>query len=209
MATVLNPPEQRVLLANISWDTYERLLSAHRDVSAPRFTYNQGQLEIMSPSAEHERSKELIALLVNIVAEEMAIDVEGFGSTTFRREDLERGFEPDACFYIKNVSRVRGKANLDLSVDPPPDLIIEIDITHPSINKFSIFARLGVPEVWQYDANQLNIFLLSGESYLKQEESVALPILTSAIISNFIKESQTIERPVWLRQLRAWARQQR
>jgi len=208
MATVLIPSEQRVLLHNISWETYERLLAAQQDASAPRFTYDRGRLEIMSPSAEHEQFKEVITLLVNVTAEERAVDVEGFGSTTFRRADLERGFEPDACFYIEHVKRVRGKAHLDLTVDPPPELVIEIDITHPSLNKFLIFAQLGVPEVWRYDGRQLRIFRLTGTEYVESDESAVLPPLSSAIISHFIAESRRLERPTWLRGLRSWARQQ-
>jgi Uma2 family endonuclease len=118
MATVLRVSEQRILLDNIPWDLYEGLLAAYRDRSVPRFTYDRGQLEIMSPSAEHEQLKETVTLLVNIVAEEMPINVEGFGSTTFRREDIARGFEPDACFYIDNLARVKGKSELDLTEQP-------------------------------------------------------------------------------------------
>lgn len=147
MATVLSPPEQRVVLDNISWELYEELLAAHQDCSAPRFTYDRGLLEIVSPSAEHEHLKEMATLLVNIAAEEMSVNVEGFGSTTFRREDLARGFEPDACFYVQNVGRVKGKTRLDLTVDPPPDVIVEIDITSPSLSKFPIYAQMAVPEV--------------------------------------------------------------
>src|SRR3954447_24702649 len=101
MTAVLSPPEQRVQLHNVSWEMYESLLAAHQDTSAPRFTYDRGRLEIMSPSAEHERIKEVLTLLVNITAEEAAVDIQAFGSTTFRRQDLERGFEPDSCFYIE------------------------------------------------------------------------------------------------------------
>ena len=129
METVKSRAEQRVLLRNISWETYERLLEERGDNSAPRFTYDRGELEIMSPSPEHEALNRSIALLVEFLAAELGIDVYDLGSTTFRREDLERGFEPDSCFYIENEERVRGKTRKDLSVDPPPDLVIEIDIT--------------------------------------------------------------------------------
>ena len=100
MATVLSPPEQRVLLHNVGWDTYDRLLAAHQDMSTPRFTYDQGRLEITSPSAEHEQFKDVLALLVNVVAEEKVVDLEGFGSTTFRREDVEQGFEAHTGFFL-------------------------------------------------------------------------------------------------------------
>ena len=207
MATVLSPPEQRMVLDNISWETYERILEDHRDKSVPRFTYDRGRLEIMSPSPEGEKLKENTALLVNAVAEGMDIDIEGLGSTTFRREDLDRGFEPDGCFYIQNVKRVKGKTELDLRTDPPPDVVIEIDITNPSINKFPIFAQLGVPEVWRYDGGRWMVLALADGEYIEQAASIALPGLTAALILRFLEESQTLRRPDWLKRVREWARQ--
>lgn len=207
MATVLSPLEQRMVLDNISWETYERILEDHRDKSVPRFTYDRGKLEIMSPSPVHEKLKENTALLVNAVAEGMDIDVEGLGSTTFRREDLDRGFEPDGCFYIQNVERIKGKAELDLRTDPPPDLVIEIDITNPSINKFPIFAQLGVPEVWRYDGGQWTILALADGECIEREASIALSGLTAELILRFLEESQTLRRPDWLKCVREWARQ--
>src|SRR5262249_35819739 len=202
MSTILSLPEQRVLLKNIDWQTYENLLAAHRDSSAPRFTYDRGSLEIMSPSAEHEEAKDTITLLINVWAEENEIDIRSFGSTTFRREDLSRGFEPDACFYIKSVDLIKGKLDLSLDVDPPPDLVIEIDITSSSLNKLSIFARIGVPEVWRFDGRQLTIFRLEGQTYTKQHVSTDLPGLTADAISNLLQESKGMRRPDWLRRLR-------
>ena len=209
MATVLSPLEQRTLLRNIDWETYERILESHRNHSVPRFTYDRGRLEIISPSPEHEMLKDFAALLVNIVAGEMTIDLQGMGSTTFRREDLERGFEPDSCFYIQSVERIRGKTELDLRTDPPPDLVIEIDITSPSINKFPIFAQLGVPEVWRYDGKRWIILTLEGEGYVERDESAALQGLTVSVISRFIEEGRELRRPEWLRRVRSWAKQDR
>jgi Uma2 family endonuclease len=205
MATVLSPPEQRIVLDHIPWETYESILVAQRGRSVPRFTYDRGQLEIMSPSAEHERLKETVTLLINIVAEEMGINAEGFGSTTFRREDLARGFEPDACFYIASLGRVKGKTTLDLRLDPPPDLVIEIDITSPSLDKFSIFAQIGVPEVWRYDGSAMQIFQLENDEYVKHTESTALPSLTGEMIGRFLDASRILERLAWVRHVRAWA----
>lgn len=205
MTTALRTPEQRILLDNIAWDLYESLLMAHRDRSAPRFTYDRGQLEIMSPSAEHERIKETVTLLINIVAEETNTNVEGFGSTTFRREDIARGFEPDTCFYIENLTRVKGKTEIDLQTDPPPDLVIEIDITSSSLDKFAILAHVGVPEVWRYDGQRLRILRLTDTSYVEQEESTALRGVTSLDVSRFLEESRSLERLAWLRRVRAWA----
>lgn len=206
MASVISPPEQRVVLNNISWRMYEGLLEAHRDRSVPRFTYDRGQLEIMSPSPEHEQIKETVTLLVNIVAEERGVNAEGFGSTTFSREDIARGFEPDASFYIANFSRVKGKTELDLRTDPPPDLVIEIDITNPSLPKFPIFAQLGVPEVWLYQDRAMRIFRLEAGTYVEQTASSALAGLTSDVLSRFLDESRTQERLGWLRRVREWAR---
>ena len=209
MATVLRVPEQRILLDNIPWALYEGLLAAHRDRSVPRFTYDRGQLEIMSPSAEHEQLKETLTLLINIVAEEMHLNVEGFGSTTFRRQDIARGFEPDACFYIDNLARVIGKSELNLMTGPPPGLVIEIDITRPSLDNFAIFAHVGVPEVWHYDDHRLRIFRLVDTVFVEQEASTALHNVTGAEVSRFLEESRALERLAWLRRVRAWARAHR
>lgn len=205
MATVLSPPEQRVTLHNVSWETYERLLADLRDSSAPRLTYDRGTLEIMSPSSEHERYNRTAAQIVEELAVEMDLHVESLGSTTFRRGDIDQGFEPDSCFYIRNAASVRGKKRIDLNVDLPPDLVIEIDITSPSLDKFPLFAKVGVPEVWRFDGNRLVIYELSGGEYREREKSVAFPAVTATDVTAFIKESETIDKPEWVRKLRGWA----
>jgi Uma2 family endonuclease len=204
MATVLSPPEQRIILRHVSWETYERLLADNADNSNPRFTYDRGVLEIMSPSAEHEELSHMITLLVNVIAEELDIDVRGFGSTTFRREDLARGFEPDSCFYIQSAERISGKTTLDLATDPPPDLVIEIDLTSSSLDKFPIYAHVGVPEIWRYNGTALRIFHLENAVYVEREGSAVLPILTSHVLSQFIIHSKSLKRPAWLRRVRHW-----
>jgi Uma2 family endonuclease len=160
-------------------------------------------------SAEHENYKDVLVLLLNILAEELGIDVSSFGSTTFRREDLARGFEPDGCFYIQNEAAVRGKKQIDLAVDPPPDLVIEIDIASLSLDKFPIFAASGVGEVWRYDGRRVAIFTLEGGQYVEQAHSAALPIVTSAALTDFVEASQQVKRTVWLRRVREWARARR
>jgi Uma2 family endonuclease len=207
MATILNPPEQRVLLYNVSWDTYERLLMDLNDSAAPRLTYDRGTLEIMSPSSEHERYNRTIALIVEELAVEMNLDFDSLGSTTFRREDLDRGFEPDSCFYIQNVTGIRTKKRIDLAVDPPPDLIIEIDITSTSLDRFSIFAEVGVVEVWRFDGNRLTIHELKSGSYEERDTSVAFVGIPAAEIAAFIKDSERITRPECVRKLRLWIRE--
>lgn len=209
MATVLSTPEQKVILRGVSWLTYERLLAEQEESSGTRFTFDRGVLEIMVLSAKHEAIKHTMALLVEVLAEEMNVDVYGLGSTTFRREDLERGFEPDACFYIQQESAVRGKNEIDLTVDPPPDLVIEIDITHPSLNKFPIFSALGIPEVWRYEGTRAAIYKLEANNYVEAEESAALSGVTGEALSHLITASQNLKRTAWLRQVREWARTQK
>lgn len=157
-------------------------------------------------SAEHEALKHALEVLVEIFAEELNIDVRGFGSTTFRRADLDRGFEPDACFYIQQELRVRGKREIRLSVDPPPDLIIEVDVSHPSLNKLSLFATLGIPEVWRYDSAHVIILKLTEEGYEERVESTALPGVTSEALSQFVQENSQVQPTVWRRHVREWAR---
>ena len=207
MAPVLSPPAQRIMLHNVPWAIYQSLLAAHRDCSVPRFTYDRGELEVMSPSAAHEELKDTMTLFVNTVAEEMAINTRSFGSTTFQREDSQRGFEPDGCFYIQSVALIAGKTDLDLTEDPPPDLVIEIDLSRPSLPKFPIFAQLGIPEVWRWNRTGLHIFRLMHGQYVERPTSVALPGVPATSITEFLDESRTLDRLPWLRRVRSWARE--
>ena len=212
MATVLHPPEQttqRVILRQVSWETYERLLTEHEQCSSPRFTYDRGVLEIMSPSIKHERLNRSIATLCEVIAEELHIELDNAGSTTFKREDVARGFEPDSCFYVQNVERVREREQIDLTVGPPPDLVIEIDISSSSLDRFPIFANIGVPEVWRYDGTRLTIFTLRAGTYQEVAASAVFPGVTSQIISQFMAEGATMPHTAWLRRVRVWARRQR
>ena len=201
--------EQRVIVRFVSWTTYEHLLADLSNQSSTRLTYDRGMLEIMCPLPEHEEWNRTIALLVEVLAEEMRIDVRNFGSTTFRRADLARGFEPDSCFYIQHEADISGKSTIDLTVDPPPDLVIEVDITSGSLDKFPIYAQVGVPEVWRYDGQRLRIYILTAERYVESETSLALPLLTSTRLSEALAQSKTLKRTALLRSFRTWVRQER
>jgi Uma2 family endonuclease len=210
IASQTPPPEaeQRVLLHGINWETYERLLADLADSSVPHLTYDRGVLEIMSPTAEHEEHNRTLASLVEVVTEELHINIRRLGSTTFKRQDLLKGFEPDSCFYIQSAQRIRGKRHIDLTQDPPPDLVIEIDLTSSSLDRFPIFARVGVPEVWRYDGSRVRIFRLGGEQYEEIAQSVALPLLTGTAVTQFLEENMELESTEWLRRLREWVRKQ-
>ncbi len=198
---------QRVILHGISWETYERLLDDMGDSHAAHFAYDQGELEIMVPSEEHEEPNRTLATFIEVLAEELNIDLRRLGSTTLKRADLHKGFEPDSCFYIQNEALVRGKKKLDFAVDPPPDLIIEVDVTSPSLNKFPIYAKLGIAELWRYKNNQVQIFGLSNGQYLEVANSIAFPLLTNAMATQFITESSVVTSTVWLRRVRQWVRE--
>ena len=208
MATTTTTPDvanQQVVLSNVSWETYEMLLEDLEGRSAPRLTYDRGQLEIMSPTPEHERLNRRINLIVDIVAAELDIRVDVLGSTTFRRQDIDRGFEPGSCFYVAKADRVRGKKRIDLGKDPAPDLVIEIDITSSSIPKMPIFAHFGVPEVWQYDGSSLRMSKLEGNEYVSIDRSLAFPIITSRVLEDFLAKSQEWEdHPRLVRFIRDW-----
>jgi Uma2 family endonuclease len=207
MATAFGSAHPTLILRDISWRTYEDLLADLRDMSAPRLTFDRGVLEIMTPTREHEQYNTAIALLVSTVAEVLEIDVLNLGSTTYRRPDLMRGFEPDSSFYIQNLESILGKSTIDLSVDPPPDLVVEVDITSDSLDKLPVFAALRVPEVWRYDGNRLSILVLDLDVYHESEASVVLQSLTARTLSEFIAQSRTVKSPAWLKNLRQWVRQ--
>jgi Uma2 family endonuclease len=204
--TLLNPPRESVTLSGISWSTYEGLLADLRDKSAPRMTFDRGILEIMSPTTEHEEYNRTIASLVEVVAEEMDVEFRNLGSTTYKRADMLRGFEPDSSFYIQSIHGIVGKTNVDMNSDPPPDLVIEIDITSGSLDKQPILAQIGVPEIWRYDGTTFTILVLDDADYRESDRSLALPSLTRGVLSTFIEQSKTLTQIAWRRELREWAR---
>jgi len=212
-----SPPEGRVTLRNVGWETYERLVEEDPGRSAPRFFYDRGVLEIVSPSFEHEQIARVIASLVTELAVELEIDVVCAGSTTFKGESLSRGFEPDASFYFpEKIPQVRGKRRISLDAgDPPPDLVVEVDITSPSASKLPIYARLGVAEVWRHDGDRLTVLGLRQDNeesqYAEIPESAFLaPARVSGeSLTRFVEEGLASGRPAWTRKVREWARELR
>lgn len=150
------------------------MLSDNPDRAGRLMTYDRGLLEIMSPSMAHESDKSLLGQLVKLFCLHHRIDICSAASTTFRRSDLRRGFEADESFYIQNEARIRGKREIDLSIDPPPDLVIEVETTRSAINKLALYAEIGVPEVWRYDGQSLWLGQLNRDQYQQIEASVGL-----------------------------------
>jgi Uma2 family endonuclease len=196
------------VLHNITWEQYEKFLDDLGDRPLTRIAYDNGTLEIMTPLPEHEFFKEAISIAVQDAAEELEIDYESYGSTTWRKQIKLAGAEPDNCFYFQNEAIVRGRTDLDLSGgDPPPDLVLEIDMTSKSLDRFPIYARLGVPEIWSYDSGVLAIYHLQEGKYLRTQVSLALPQLPIQELPQLIEAHRKAGRRSLRRAVREWAKQ--
>ncbi|MEG5001845.1 Uma2 family endonuclease [Microcoleus sp. B4-D4] len=205
-AQTLAPPQQIVQLSGISWQTYENLLAEIGDRQI-RLTYNRGNLEIMVPSPEHERFKTIMGRFVETLAEELEVKIEPLGSTTFKRPELS-GAEPDECFYIQNLSAIKGKKRIDMDRDPPPDLVVEIDITSRSENSLQVYADLGVPEVWIYNGSRLKINRFENGEYVEGEISLAFPSLPILEIVRFLDLAETMDYLELVKAFRNWVKSQ-
>jgi Uma2 family endonuclease len=207
MITTSTPAEQRTVLHNISWQTFEALLKETGEDRGSRFAYDCGTLEIMTPLYEHENPKIQFDRFILVLAEELEIEIKSAGSTTLKRRIANRGIEPDNCYYIQNEPAVRGRQELDLETDPPPDLAIEIEISRSSVDKFGIYSALGVPEVWRYNGRVLKFYQLTDGQYVECEFSIAFPLVSLTEMSRFIEQSKTIGEIALLKLFRAWVRE--
>jgi Uma2 family endonuclease len=204
------PPQPAVLgpivLDGIRWQTYQAL----RDDLGDRhihLTYDRGILEIMAPLFRHERYAETLGRLVRVLAATAKTRVVSAGSTTFKREDLERGLEPDRCFYLRNVDAVLGKLQLDLKTDPPPDLAIEIDIMSTCLDRLGIYAALGVSEVWRFDGEHFEALRRRDETgYDPAAASPTFPALRVAEVAALLREVVALDDETQERRIRAWVR---
>jgi Uma2 family endonuclease len=197
--------EKRVTLRNITWQGYQAILHALPEVRAARLTYDCGMLEITVPSETHEFSGRLIELFIRILVVEMGLKLKTMGSTTLDREDLNRGAEPDNAYYIQNQPRVAGR-KVDLTQDPPPDLIVEVDITNTDIDKNLLYASMGVPEFWRFDGQVWLIFQHQHATYQEVTHSPTFPWIEKEDLYRFLKQAQVdeVDAEVTFRQ---WVRQ--
>jgi Uma2 family endonuclease len=164
-------------------------------------------LEIMSPSREHERCKTYLGRMIESMTEEWAIPISSGGSTTLKSQMLAKGVEPDECYYIANEPRVRGRDELDLGVDPPPDLAIEVDLTSSSLDQLAIYASVGVPEVWLYDGARLRVYQLQATGqYAQPARSPAFPFLPLEQVEHFLSQRDAADETSWARSFRSWVR---
>lgn len=197
---------QTVVLKGVSWQTYQALLADLGDHRATRLAYDKGILEIIMPSKLHEIVNRLLARIVVTLTEELNLSVEDFGSTTLEREDLDGGAEPDTCFYIQNAARIQG-LDPEIPDNLPPDLAIEVDITSPSNLRLEIYKQLGIPEVWRYTKKGLKILRLQDGEYVDWEYSPTFPMISAALLTQFIKQRQTLDTNGVIRSVREYIRE--
>ncbi|MCA6576925.1 MAG: Uma2 family endonuclease [Pseudanabaena sp. M085S1SP2A07QC] len=193
---------QSTVLHDVEWQQFESILQDLGDKRSSRIAYLNGVLEIVMPLPEHEKIKVLISYFVQVLMDELGIDFEGFGSTTFKRVDKLAGLEPDDCFYIQNNVAMRGIRKLDMTIDPPPDLAIEVDVT--SKTKFDVYRILGVPELWLYDQT-LKIYILRDGEYVESQLSPIFgDIPIREVIPQFLEISLSQGRSTAMKAFRLW-----
>lgn len=199
------PPGQRVILENVTWVELETILEELGEHRAARIAYDQGILEIMTPLPEHEYNKEIIGDLFKALLEELDVEFVSLGSTTFKNQFMAQGIEPDQCFYIKNEALIRGKKRLDLTIDPPPDLALEIDIT--SRTHLNIYQGLEVPEVWRFEKDKLKINILENGHYIESQSSLNFPNLPLIkVIPEYLEKSKIAGRNKTIKEFRNWVK---
>jgi len=192
------PPAAAVTFHDVSWDEYEQLIEELGEARGLRVSYDEGTLRIMTLSPEHESYADFIKLLIGHLSFRLRINIRFFGSATMRKKKKAKANEPDACFYVQSAPAIGNRIQIDLAVDPPPDVVVEVDIHHDSLSKLSIYAALGVPELWRYDGQELTIHHLQGDQYIEVERSHALPMLSGGALTDFLArlpkdgESQTL-----------------
>lgn len=200
------PAGSTLVVPGVTPADYEELVERLGDDNSLRVGYYQGRLEIMSPSRLHETYKELLSHLARAFADETGSELEALGSTTFRKGTFPGGAEPDTCFYVQNARAVIGKENLDLRRDPPPDVVVEIDLSNVSVAKRDFYAHIGVPEVWSYNGNRLRILQWTESGYVEISHSPAFPVLTAKRLTSALEQCKTKGQSAALRGFRQWLR---
>jgi Uma2 family endonuclease len=211
MSTVPKPRtarrRPRLVLRYVDWTTYTRLVRVFNERPAVRLTYDRGRLEIMSPLVVHDWSADFLGQMVVVMTEELRMPRKAGGSTTLKRRQLLKGLEPDKCYWLASEALMRGKERLDLAVDPPPDLAIEVDVTSSSLNRMKIYAALGVREVWRVEGGVLTFHVLAGGAYTPASPSPTFPLVTPADLLTFLALVGTQGEMSALLQFRDWFRQ--
>jgi Uma2 family endonuclease len=181
------PEDSTVIFHKLTWNDYLNLSDQVGENHRLRLSFNEGTLKVMSLSPTHEKYVAFINRLMSQLSFRLRLNILFFGSATMRKQKAQKGNEPDASFYVQKASAIGHRIELDFTVDPPPDVIVEVDIHHDSINDDPIYAALGVPEIWRYDGHVMHILYLHGETYEAAAASRALPMLTAAILTEYLE----------------------
>jgi Uma2 family endonuclease len=200
--------ETRTLLTNISWQTFKAMLAEMGSQRKNRIAYDSRIIEIMTPLMPHENSNRAIEVFIGVMCEELGLEIKRTGSLTLTREDLQRGGEPDSSYYIQNESLVRDKENIDLAIDPPPDLVLEVEYSRSAINKLNLYASLKIPEVWRFNGSVLQVYTLADEQYTEVEISPTFNPIPIKEIPRFLQQAKIQGENATTRDFRVWVRQQ-
>jgi Uma2 family endonuclease len=200
------PPGQRVLLEQVSWHEFEAIIEELGEHRNTRLAHSRGIVEVVAPLPEHEKAKVVISDLLKVLLDELDMPWESLGSTTLRREDMAAGIEPDDCFYIQHHALMIGRDRIDLTLDPPPDLAIEVDLT--SNTQLQAYEALQVPEIWRYHNHTLQIYVLQAGTYVVSANSPTFPhVPVLEGVTQFLNMSRTTGTAPALRAFRQWIRE--
>ncbi|MDF5734309.1 MULTISPECIES: Uma2 family endonuclease [unclassified Nostoc] len=208
MVAITTSAKNRVLLQNISWQTFKTMLAEMGSERNSLFAYDNGTVEIIIPQMPHENSNRVIEGLVGVLCEELSWEIKRAGSLTLTRDDLEQGAEPDSSYYIQNEALVRDQENIDIAIDPPPDLVLEVEYSRSAIDKLRLYAAMGVPEFWRYNGSVLRVYTLAGGQYSEVQTSPTFAPVSVKEIPRFIQEAKKNGEIATTRAFRAWVQQE-
>lgn len=202
------PGEIRFLIHDVEWAEYVRLVET-LESGGIHITYLEGTIEVMVVHYRHERFKKLFGRTIEVMLMELGIRARSAGSTLFEKLGVERGIEPDECYYLNNIEALRGHEKaIDLEVLPPADLVIEVEITSPLLDKLGIYARLGFPEIWRFDGETLTVLLLQPDgTYRAGDRSQAFPSLPLAEFRAKLATFDSDDETGWFLGFRDWVRE--
>ena len=198
---IVEPPETRMVLENVAWETYVALADQRRG-SVPRMTYDDGVLELMSPKREHENIGCLIGRMIETYSEVRDIEIISVASVTVKRADLGKAYEADESYYVTHATELLGKRELDFELDPPPDLVVEVEITSSAIKKMPLFAAMKVPEVWLHNGESLYMYRLENDTYVPIDSTVELPGLSVELIRQYLADRDSLGETSLIRRFR-------
>lgn len=197
--------EKRMAFRDLGWNGFKQIQQLLTERTQTRFTYDAGVLEITMPLESHERLARLIERFILILVVELGLKMKTMGSTTLDREDLLKSAEPDNGYYIQNYDLVADH-EVDLNVDPPPDLVVEVDITHTDINKNTLYASMGVSEFWRFDGYVWQILCLENGRYVSQERSPIFSLIEKKDLARFL-EAALLDEVAAEIEFRRWVRE--